>query len=295
MTLFNIIKVMLKQILTYTQYLLPQQILTRLAGYLADSQRPGVKNALIRYFMRTYKPDMQEAFIEDPYHYPTFNDFFIRQLKPALRPIVAGEKTIASPVDGTIAQIGIIHQRQLLQAKGMYFDLDTLLANDAELANRFEDGGYTTLYLAPHNYHRVHMPCAGTLVKTIYVPGRLFSVNHMTSEIIPQLYSRNERLICLFQTEVGLMAVILVGAMIVGKIQMTWMHQSSRRNAIHTQTFANGPTFQKGDELGYFKLGSTVIMLFEKDSVLWQPTCEAQSTLQFGQWLGNIIAKGPTH
>ena len=181
------------------------------------------------------------------------------------------------------AQIGNIQKKQLLQAKNFYFDLGTLLGGDTQLADNFHDGTFATIYLAPHNYHRVHMPLDGKLVKTIYVPGKLFSVNRMTSEIIPNLYSRNERLICVFDTTLGPMTIVLVGAMIVGSIQTVWMKNPIRANRIITETFSDGIQLIKGAELGYFKLGSTVILLFGKDKILSQSTLTTTSTLQVGQ------------
>ena len=276
----------------YAQYLLPQHLLTSLMGCVAESQHPWFKNRLIHRFIKTYKVDMSEAAIENPEAYPTFNNFFIRQLKPGLRPIVQEVQAIASPADGTIAQIGQIHKNQLLQAKNFYFDLDTLLGGDSELTSTFYNGSFATLYLAPHNYHRVHMPLSGRLEKTIYVPGKLFSVNRITSSIIPQLYARNERLIALFATPAGPMAVILVGAIIVGSIQTVWMQQPMRTKRIITEIFSNKSDkieLNKGDELGHFQLGSTVILLFAQNKITWAPALTSTATIKFGQFLGKIF------
>lgn len=275
-------------LLPYLQYILPQHLLTALAGKLADARTPWLKRWIIQRFINTYHIDLTEAAIDNPDAYECFNQFFIRQLKPGTRPIVAGSDTIASPADGYIAQIGDIHNQQLIQAKNFYFDLDTLLAGESSLSENFYNGTFATIYLAPHNYHRVHMPLDGRLIKTIYVPGKLFSVNRITSQTIPHLYSRNERLICIFETPAGLMSVILVGAMIVGSIQAVWMQQPIRAKHILTNTFANNPTLQKGAELGYFKLGSTVIVLFSKDRTQWHPSLTHDSTIQVGQQLGSI-------
>lgn len=280
---------MLKHAFVLIQYVLPKQLLTILLGYLAESHQTWLKNWLIRRFITSFHVDMSSACIENPSEYPTFNHFFIRQLKPSLRPLCPGENEIACPVDGTIAQIGGIHQNQLLQAKDMYFDLDTLLGNDTELATFFYDGLFTTLYLAPHNYHRVHMPLAGRLVKTRYIPGKLFSVNRMTSELIPQLYSRNERLICLFDSDAGPMAIIFVGAMIVGSIQTAWMNHPVRAKKIQADTCTKPFHLDKGAELGHFKIGSTVILLYGKNRINWSPTLQSGSTVLFGQALGKIF------
>lgn len=280
---------MLKKLLAYSQHVVPQHLLTELVGYFANVRTPALKNALITQFIKLYHVDMQDAVIEDPSQYATFNDFFIRAYKAATRPIAAGANAIACPVDGAIAQIGNIQQKQLLQAKQFYFNLDTLLGNDAELATKFYDGAFTTLYLAPHNYHRVHMPLAGKLIKTIYVPGHLFSVNQMTTTIVPNLFSRNERLICVFETEAGLMSVILVGALIVGSIQTVWMNEPIRANKIITQMHAN-VAFNKGDELGFFKLGSTAILLFQQHKIEWLANLTANTPVKFGELMGNITA-----
>src|SRR5579883_1824280 len=264
----------------FLQSLLPQHLLSTVAGKIADSRIPWVKNFFIHQFIQHYCINMSEARIEDPEAYPTFNEFFIRQLKPHLRPIAEGQQ-LASPVDGTIAQIGRIRKNQLLQAKGHYFDLETLLGHHPTLAQTFYDGAFATLYLAPYNYHRVHMPLTGTLREVIYVPGKLFSVNRMTSELVPQLYSRNERLICIFNTAIGQMAVILVGALIVGSTQTAWGSRSLPSAPLQ---------LSKGTELGYFKLGSTVILLCEKDKIEWNPQLTMNSTLQLGQPLASLAS-----
>lgn len=286
-TLFYNILTMPKQFLTFLQRFLPQHTLSQLMGRLAESHYPWIKDYLINQFSRRYQINLDEALISDPKNYPTFNSFFIRQLKPNARPIAEGD--LISPVDGTIAQLGHIHKNQLLQAKQHYFDLETLLGNDTQLAQTFYDGNFATLYLAPHNYHRVHMPIAGKLIKTIYVPGKLFSVNRITSELIPNLYSRNERLICVFETAAGKVAVILVGAMIVGSIQTAWMDQPIRAKQIITQSFSDGMPLTKGAELGYFKVGSTVILLFEKNKIEWLSSITSESQIQLGQLFGKIL------
>jgi phosphatidylserine decarboxylase len=276
---------MLKKYLSYSQFILPQHLLTKIMGCLTEARQPWLKSALIRRFIKHYSIHMQEAVEENPQAYATFNDFFIRQLKPTLRPLCTENKALVAPADGCIAQIGQVRKNQLLQAKQFYFDLETLLGNDHALAQTFYDGLFTTIYLAPHNYHRVHMPLTGKLVKTIYIPGNLFSVNHMTSQIVPQLYSRNERLICIFTTAAGYMAVILVGALIVGSIQTIWMEKPIRASQPIVQTTYD-LTINKGEELGYFKLGSTVILLFEKDKIAWLTNLTSDALVEFGQQIG---------
>ncbi len=278
-----------EKISVYLQYLVPQHMLTVLMGRLAEIRTPWLKNWMIRRFIRKYHVDMSAAQQETPEAYPTFNSFFIRQIKPSLRPIANLKDDIACPVDGTVAQIGSINKNQLLQAKNFYFDLESLLGGDTQLAQTFYDGSFATLYLAPHNYHRIHMPLSGILEKSIYIPGKLFSVNRMTSDLIPGLYSRNERLVTLFNTEAGPMAVILVGAMIVGGIQTVWMDHAVRVNSATDISPDRTITLKTGDELGFFKLGSTVILLFAKDKITWNPRLGTDSTIQFGQLIGNIV------
>lgn len=281
---------MFKSLSVYLQSLLPQHGLTRLIGQVADCKIPWLKNFLIRRFIALYKIDLALAESDNLHDYPSFNHFFIRKLKSTARPLVQGQKTIASPADGSIAAIGNIQKNQLLQVKHFYFDLDKLLGGHQALAETFYDGTYVTIYLAPHDYHRVHMPLTGTLQQTLYVPGKLFSVNRTTTERIPELYSRNERLISVFSTEVGEMAVILVGAMIVGNIKTVWMSQPLR-SLQHTITpYTDNLTLNKGDELGYFNMGSTVIVLFQKNKVTWSPALQENSLVQFGQLIGNISA-----
>jgi phosphatidylserine decarboxylase len=269
------------------QCLLPQHLLTWVAERLANSSRPPLKHWLISDFIKRYRIDMRSAAVEDIRAYPTFNSFFVRQLKPGARSIVAGKSEIASPVDGTIAQIGNIHSNQLLQAKHFYFDLENLLGGDQALAKTFYDGHFATLYLAPANYHRVHMPLTGQLNKTIFIPGKLFSVNRMTSELIPQLYSRNERLITIFDTAAGPMAIVLVGAMIVGSIQPVWRDQPIK-SAVPIIDTPKQVILEKGDELGYFKLGSTIILLYVKNRITWDVTCRSNTTIQLGELLGSV-------
>lgn len=278
---------MYKRLHVTIQSLIPQHLLSNLMGWMAKTRIVWLKNFYIRLFMYLYTVDLSEAIIENANDYPDFNAFFTRKLKPELRPLLISPSQIASPVDGTISQIGQINKNQLVQAKNFYFNLEALL-NDQELEHAFTDGSFATLYLAPHNYHRVHMPITGILKKTIYIPGKLFSVNQMTSQLIPQLFSRNERLICYFTTAHGPMAVILVGAMIVGSIQTVWMDKPIRSNQIIR---SNPPNIElkAGMELGFFELGSTVILLFGKDKIIWNHNLKPDSEIKMGQILGNIL------
>lgn len=270
------------------QYVLPQFLLSSFVGWVADLHITWLKNYLIHIFIKQYKVDLREAEIETPEAYATFNNFFIRKLKPHLRPIADGADTIISPVDGAVAQIGQINQNQLLQAKGCYFSLESLLGGDSASAAYFQQGSFATLYLAPNNYHRVHMPLTGKLRKTMYVPGKLFSVNRTTTDLLPNLYSRNERFICIFDTSAGPMAVILVGAMIVGSMQTVWQSAPIRGTHVGTETYQGNLELIKGAELGHFKMGSTIILLFAKQNVIWTSSLQTGNTIQLGQKLGNI-------
>lgn len=281
---------MLKHLFAYIQYLLPQHLISRSAGSLAHSKNPRIKTSFIKKFIKLYKIDMAEAVIENPDDYANFNDFFIRYLKPELRIIDQAADTIVCPADGKIAESGKINQQLLVQAKGQYFDLTGLLGNDKALAQQFENGQFATVYLAPNNYHRVHMPISGRLIKTIYIPGKLFSVNRITSNLIPKLYSRNERFVAIFETAIGPVAIILVGAMIVGSMQTVWMKEPIRADRIVTETPSDAIVLEKGAELGHFKLGSTVIMLFGKDQMEWLPTVQTDASVKFGQALGKILS-----
>lgn len=279
----------MKGLSTYLQYLLPQRSLSALAGTIANSRTPWLKKCLIQRFMQHYSIDLSEALIDDPNHYASFNDFFTRRLKPGARPITANPKHISSPVDGYVAEVGKIAAKTLVQAKGHYYDLGKLLGQDESLIGKFSHGAFGTFYLAPHNYHRIHMPLTGELKQTIYLPGKLFSVNQAAMERIPALYSRNERLVCVFDTEAGPMAVILVGALFVGGMQTVWMEEPIRAAERKQHFFTNETPLLKGAELGQFKFGSTVIVLFAANKMTWSEHLTPQTVLRVGQSLGAII------
>lgn len=273
---------MLDRLKTVPQYLLPHQLVTRAFGWLAAVQRPAwLKNGCIRLFIRKYKVNMSEALVSEPENYVDFNAFFTRALKAHLRPI---GKDIVSPVDGEISEIGNIQNGQVFQAKKHYFSLASLLGGDTTLAAAFENGDFATIYLSPKDYHRVHMPLSGQLKSMTYVPGKLFSVNQCTVRTVPELFAKNERVICLFETEKGKMALILVGAMIVGSIGTQWdgiicpprMGHVERRN--YDTVF-----LEKGEEMGYFQLGSTVIVLFQSNQIQWESSLKKGDVLKMGQ------------
>jgi phosphatidylserine decarboxylase len=272
------------------QHFIPQHLLSRLVGLLANCEFDPLKNFLIEKFIAHYAVDLSDAVIQNPREFETFNDFFTRALKPEARPIDVNPRSLVSPADGALSEWGIIHEKQLLQAKGKPYSLNALLANRVDLVDLFQEGTYATVYLAPKDYHRVHIPLAGKLIQMIHVPGRLFSVNQKTTETISDIFARNERVICLFETAAGPMAVILVGAMIVASIATTWQGQVTPvPREIQTWKYeAQTIQLDKGAEMGRFYLGSTVILLFPKDVIEWQQHLVVGQPLKMGQALGMI-------
>lgn len=276
---------------TIPQYILPKHGLTTLAGVLANVKTPRIKNKLIKQFIRTYGIDMSEALEENPEHYPTFNDFFIRHLKPECRPI--SDADVISPVDGFVSELGIIKSGQIVQAKGRDYSVHQLLSSDKSVSKQFEHGHFATLYLSPKDYHRVHMPISATLKEMIYVPGKLFSVQPATTRIIRHLFARNERLVVFFETAIGLMAMVLVGATIVGGIGTSWHgdvvrgRKSSRH--IYPEGKFNETGLNKAEEMGYFKLGSTVVLLFANECpIQWESHLHSGSRIKLGEPLATI-------
>lgn len=288
---FSILLSEIMKLNTFIQYCLPQHCFSRLFGKLLSSKRPGLKNRLIRKFITHYNVNMDEVANPNLDAYPSFNDFFIRTLKKGARPLVGAPEAIASPVDGTIAQIGTANKDQLIQAKGHHFSLKDLLA-DTELAQTFTNGQYATIYLGPSDYHRVHMPMTGTLQKMIYVPGKLFSVNTDTVNDVENIFARNERVICIFNTKAGPMAVIMVGAIFVGSMAVAWdgVITPSQHKTKTIWTYDNKPPIHlaRGDEMGYFVTGSTVITLFAENRMQWQSNLKNNMNIKMGQGLGTF-------
>lgn len=260
------------------QYWIPQHALTRLMGMLASAKAGSLTTAVIRWFIKQYNVKMDEAQHSDPKHFATFNEFFVRELKDGMRPISEGDDVITHPADACVSQFGPIQDGKLIQAKNHSYTALELLGGDEKLAEEFNDGEFATLYLSPSDYHRVHMPCDGTLRQMIYVPGDLFSVNPLTAENVPNLFARNERVVSIFDTEFGPMAQVLVGATIVGSIEQVWAGTITppRGNTVHRWEYpAEGDkavVLKKGQEMGRFKLGSTVINLFAKGQVRFDET-----------------------
>ncbi|MBA2058580.1 phosphatidylserine decarboxylase [Psychrobacter cryohalolentis] len=272
-------------VFTTLQQFVPQQKISKVAGRLAASRHPWVKRTFIRSFAKAYDVSLDEYERQSLNAYESFNDFFTRELQDNARIIDASINGIVSPADGMISQLGQIHDHKLLQAKGRDYDIGQLLADSAD-GDYFADGSFATVYLAPSNYHRVHMPFDGILTKTRYVPGTLFSVNNTTAANVPDLFARNERLVCLFDTAYGKAAVVMVGAMIVAGIETVATGKISRTDDI--QEADHDMSFKKGDELGRFYLGSTAIVVMPKAAKTdWQDTMQHGSIVQMGQLLGS--------
>jgi phosphatidylserine decarboxylase len=268
------------------QYVLPQHALSRLVLAATRVRLPWFKNLLTRGFLRLFSLDMSEAMEPDPYRYGSFNEFFTRALRADARPIDPDPESIASPVDGIVSECGTIDNDRLLQAKGRQYTLDELLARQP-WARSFEGGSFATLYLAPFNYHRIHMAVQGTLRDTVYVPGRLFSVNSATARQVPRLFARNERVLTLFDTEFGHFALVMVGALNVGSMATVWAGDiTPAAQRIVTRIPCPAVTLDKGAELGRFNMGSTVILLLGPKRARWHPLLRAGSVVQLGQAIG---------
>jgi phosphatidylserine decarboxylase len=271
------------------QYWIPQHALTRLMGKLASAKAGVLTTAVIRWFIKQYQVNMSEALHSDPRHYQTFNEFFVRELQTDARPIVAENTIITHPADACVSQFGRIENGHLIQAKGHTYTALELLGGDKTLADQFSEGQFATLYLSPKDYHRVHMPCDGRLREMIYVPGDLFSVNPLTAANVPNLFARNERVVCIFDTEFGPIAQVLVGATIVGSIELVWAGTITppRGNTVYRWHYpAEGEksvVLRKGEEMGRFKLGSTVINLFAKDTITFDESMSHGATTMMGQ------------
>ena len=287
----------MNQLIVLIQKLLPHHMLSRLMQVITRIRLPLFKNLFIRTFIRLYKVDMSEAIQSEPERYPHFNGFFTRELRPEARPVTREANTIACPVDGTVSQAGPIHDGQLFQAKGFNYSLTSLLGGANDMAGLFHNGCFATLYLSPRDYHRIHMPLAGQLLETIYVPGRLFSVNRRTTHHLPNLFARNERLVTLFDTEAGPMALIMVGALFVSGIETVWggmitrPHSKPQRHRFR-QGIESPIALERGQEMGRFNMGSTVIALFD-DHAAMAGSLKADTPVHLGQLLGHWQNRQP--
>ncbi len=272
--------------LTLPQYFIPQHLLSRLILKLTRLEMGWLTHWVIRRFIKFYGVDMSIAQSSDISHYASFNQFFTRALKSNARPL-ANNAEIVSPVDGEISQIGQIQNGSLLQAKGRYFQLNDLLAGHK--VDLFKQALFTTLYLSPKDYHRIHMPMTGQVTDMVYVPGRLFSVNQRTARVVPNLFARNERVICFFDTKLGPMALILVGALFVGSMETVWAGTVAPSSQVKHWHYENGPILERGVEMGRFNMGSTVILLLDANRLQWLRELKAHNQVLMGQALAHLV------
>jgi phosphatidylserine decarboxylase len=281
------------------QYLLPQHALSRIIHRVMRIEIPGIKNLLIRWFVGQFKVDLSEAQRTRPEDYASFNDFFTRSLDEDARSVVFGTHNLVSPVDGKVSELGDIHGDRILQAKGTSYTVGELLGGDQELANEFLGGEFATLYLAPANYHRIHMPLTGKLHTMTYIPGKLFSVNEATVRGVPGLFARNERVVCNFETEHGPMVMVLVGAIFVGSIETVWAGEitpGGPDTLTRTSYQTDKPIrLVQGEEMGRFNMGSTVILLMPKGKCDWLDNLQAGSPIQMGELLATIGKASASH
>ena len=275
------------------QHLLPQHGISRLVLAATRSRAPAFKNALIRLFVRGFRPDMSDAVQTDPTAYESFNEFFTRALRPGTRPVDADPRAIVSPVDGTVSEAGPLAEDRLLQAKGHHYTLRALLAGNQAWERTFAGGSFATIYLAPYNYHRIHMPLDGELRESFYVPGKLFSVNRTTAQLVPGLFSRNERVFCGFDCGGMPFGIILVGALNVGSMATVWHGDVTPRRHREVTTLpvtdVLTPThLAKGDEMARFNMGSTVILLLPPGGATWTGKLVSGQTLRMGERIGTL-------
>ncbi len=269
------------------QYLMPKLAMTRLAGHYASKPMGSFTTSTIRRFVARYGVNMAEAAEPDIAAYKTFNDFFTRALKDGARPLASAP--LICPVDGAISQVGRIQGDQVYQAKGQAFSTAALIGGDAALAAQFQDGLFANLYLSPKDYHRIHMPAAGRLVRMVHVPGALFSVNPTTARGVPGLFARNERVVCVFEdAALGTWVLVLVGATIVGSMATVWQGQIKRGGPVHEWTYADQDIrLAQGDEMGRFLLGSTVVMLFPKSGLQFNPAWQPGGAIRMGELMAH--------
>ncbi len=277
------------------QHLLPQHAISRAVHAAARSQTPWFKNLLIGSFIKGFKPDLSDALLADPFAYDSFNAFFTRELRTGARPLPQDPQALACPVDGTISEIGHIDDNRLLQAKGRQYTLEALLAGRRDWVERFRGGMFATIYLAPYNYHRIHMAWDGNLREAWYVPGRLFSVNRVTADGVANLFARNERILCSFEDPALHHALVLVGALNVGSMETVWHGEVAprqpRRLARLDVAAAGGPfAARRGEEMGRFNMGSTVILLFPRGCIEWADGLVSGRRVRMGEPLGRRVA-----
>lgn len=282
---------MVKKFKLLLQYVAPQRLLSKVLGFCASHRVPFVSRPYTKYFLKHYKVNLQEAVGESLSDYRTFNALFTRHLKPGVRPIEGNEMTLVSPVDGTLSEFGRIEDGKLIQAKGINYSLEALLAGNKSLCEQFLEGDFATFYLSPRDYHRVHMPLSGELQTTHFVPGKLFSVSALTSENIPGLFAKNERAIFIFDTPAGPMALIMVGAIIVSSICTVWSGKLKSKCVKHEDMRQQAIRLSRGEEMGHFELGSTVILLTVKDALRWEKSLCSGQPIKLGNRLGEVLRK----
>jgi len=284
----------LKEIFTVLpQYALPHHALSGLMSKLTHCQNKTWKNLFINSIVSLYGVNMNEAKFQNPDHYASFNEFFTRELKDGVRPLATAADAIACPADGEVSQAGPISNGRIFQAKGHDYTALELLGGDAERAQAFANGSFATIYLSPKDYHRLHMPLTGTLREMVHIPGRLFSVNNTTVGAVPNLFARNERVACIFDTEAGPMALILVGAIFVSSVETVWHGVVTPPSISEPRTWRyqdDAPVLEKGMEMGRFNMGSTIIVLFGKDKTAWNQDLLAGKTLRLGEKIGRTLA-----
>lgn len=275
------------------QYLIPKQALTAFAGWVASRERGWVTTEIIRRFVAKYQVNMGEALNPDIASYRSFNDFFTRALRPDARPLAAAQ--LVCPVDGAVSQLGAIADDQIFQAKGHHYSTTAVLGGDAALAAQYQGGSFATIYLSPRDYHRIHMPCDGRLVRMVYVPGDLFSVNPTTARGVPGLFARNERVVCIFESARGPFALILVGATIVGSMATVWhgVVNPPRGKVVRSWDYPEAPAsairLKQGEEMGRFLLGSTVVLLFPKGSLAFNLGWAPGVSVRLGEAMANQL------
>lgn len=293
MPVLSLVNIVPERLAVLLQYFLPKQALTAFGAKIANAKGGSLTTRLIRWFVGRYGVNMDEAANPDIASYPSFNDFFTRPLRDGIRPLAPAD--YICPVDGSISQFGAIERDQIFQAKGHHYSTTALLGGDAVLAAQFQDGNFATLYLSPKDYHRIHMPCDGRLTRMIYVPGALFSVNPTTARGVPGLFARNERVVCVFAGAEGPFIVTLVGAAIVGSMATTWhgIVNPPRLSQVREWTYDRQQVLlRKGDEMGRFLLGSTVVLLFPKGNLAFNGEWAPERCIRMGEPMGSKALAG---
>ena len=278
---------------TLPQYILPHHALSKMMSKLTHCENKAWKNLFIKQIIRHYGVNMNEALEQDINAFKSFNHFFTRELNPDVRPLATERNAIVSPADGVVSQAGNITEGKIFQAKGKSYTATDLLGGSLERAEPFNNGLFTTIYLSPKDYHRLHMPLTGRLREMVHIPGRLFSVNTATTNSVPGLFARNERVAAIFDTDAGPMALVLVGAIFVSSIETVWHGVVTPPSISTVQSWQyqdNAPTLKIGEEMGRFNMGSTIIVLFGKDKAQWDSTLTAEKTVKLGERIGNTLA-----